>query len=391
MRSTQQALKSTHAAATVRSATLTGFDQTQRVLAWRTAALLTVLGLMALLAATALGSLTPAITAVAVVGLLVSAISIVLVRTQLPIAVSVWCLIGSWFGAVVVISYLRGGISAPPMIVLPIMPIIVATLIGPYAAWLAFSLIALLLGVFLGLHLVGHEFAQAVTDDPWVLLMRTVWLGLTALVATVMAAYHAAQSRDLTLQLLQQASTDLLTGVASRRAVESALTAEAARARRHETWLTVLMIDVDYFKRVNDGSGHAAGDACLIKVADALRQCIRMAGDVVGRWGGEEFVVVLPTTGCDGARITAERLRQSVADMRIPYQADSDEYVTVTVGVACQRGDQLVTSEQLVKLADDALYAGKERGRNCVVMAPLASEEHVQASDPSSTQDALQR
>lgn len=360
------------AAATARNGMLLGVDQNQRVLVRRTAALLNALGLVALVTASALGSLTPSILVVAIAGLLVSASSIVLVRTRLPVAVSVWCLIGAWFVAVVIISYLRGGVSAPPMIVLPIMPIMVAMLIAPYAAWLMFSLIALVLAVFLGLHLGGEAFALAAADDSWVEIMRTVWLGLTTLVATVMASHHAAQSRDLTQRLVQQAATDLLTGVASRRAVESALLAEVARARRYDSWLTVLMIDVDHFKRVNDGSGHAAGDACLIMIADALGQCIRMAGDVVGRWGGEEFVVVLPSTGREGALITAERLRQSVTDMCIRYEQGNDQCVTVTVGVACQRGAQMATSEELVKMADDALYTGKQRGRNCVVMAPAA-------------------
>lgn len=159
------------------------------------------------------------------------------------------------------------------------------------------------------------------------------------------------------------ATSDALTGLANRRAFE----ARIARARARDGRLlplSVLVIDVDHFKRVNDTHGHDAGDAVLARVAGTLVGLARR-GDVVARWGGEEFVVALAQTADVGARVVAERLRRALEAKEIPLPAGGALHVTASFGVA-STDDAAFDLDELVTRADRALYAAKHRGRNRV-------------------------
>jgi two-component system, cell cycle response regulator len=161
------------------------------------------------------------------------------------------------------------------------------------------------------------------------------------------------------------ARTDVLTGLPNRRAIDDMLERATAHASRTGEPLSVLMIDLDHFKAINDDHGHDAGDAVLQACARALRATSR-AGDVVGRWGGEEFLVVLPATDLDGAVQAAERLRAAVsaAEVAIPR---GRIHVTASGGVAVL-GDGADT-DALVRDADAALYEAKRGGRNAIAVA----------------------
>jgi diguanylate cyclase (GGDEF)-like protein len=184
------------------------------------------------------------------------------------------------------------------------------------------------------------------------------------------------QMRQLNAELERIAHTDELTGLRNRRAIEKTLEHTLSAARRHEQSFAVLMIDVDHFKRINDTLGHHGGDQVLIGVAGALSDSLRTE-DVIGRWGGEEFLVVLPFTGEQGAARSAERLRKAVARRRNETPGSGPD-VTVTVGLAQWSGE---SCDDLIARADAALYAGKAAGRNVVHTAP--SLEHVRDSEPS--------
>ncbi|HEY5431034.1 MAG TPA: sensor domain-containing diguanylate cyclase [Solirubrobacteraceae bacterium] len=158
--------------------------------------------------------------------------------------------------------------------------------------------------------------------------------------------------------LAAQAATDALTGVANHRAFHERLTADLARARRHRTPLSVAMIDIDHFKRVNDAGGHEAGDEILIAVARTLGQAAR-AEDTLARVGGDEFAWILPETGGEEARIAVQRARDLLAG-----SGDPASRVTISAGVC----DSTRTSDptELVRLADRALYSSKDNGRDQV-------------------------
>lgn len=175
-------------------------------------------------------------------------------------------------------------------------------------------------------------------------------------------------------RLVRSGLTDALTGWHNRRYLESRLREELARCRREPGALTCLMIDVDHFKRVNDRHGHLAGDEVLREVARRMAGAVR-GSDVTARFGGEEFVILLPGTGYEAGRVLAERIRRAVADETVRVTGAVEPLsVTVSIGVAehCTRtdGEDLERAgEQLLARADAALYDAKAGGRNSVALA----------------------
>jgi diguanylate cyclase (GGDEF)-like protein len=176
--------------------------------------------------------------------------------------------------------------------------------------------------------------------------------------------YESQTRLDQTLATLAaQSERDALTGIYNRRKLEQVLEAEVQRARRYRHNLSVLMFDIDHFKRVNDTHGHLIGDEAIKHVARRAVGTLRST-DFVGRYGGEEFVAILPDEEISGAEIAAERLRKGVEK---PFSATADLSLTVTisVGVTTLRSDS-DGAKALVSEADQALYASKEAGRNRV-------------------------
>ncbi|KGK91484.1 diguanylate cyclase [Desulfosporosinus sp. HMP52] len=166
--------------------------------------------------------------------------------------------------------------------------------------------------------------------------------------------------------------TDSLTGLANRRYFDEALRTEFYRLKRSGSGstLSLIMLDVDYFKKFNDSYGHLAGDECLRLVGTKLRTIVGRAPDIVARYGGEEFVVILPETDENGAKSLGERIRKAVEELAIPHAAsDIAECVTVSLGVVTVFTKGLASPEKVVALADEALYCAKKRGRNQMAVA----------------------
>lgn len=162
--------------------------------------------------------------------------------------------------------------------------------------------------------------------------------------------------------------SDLLTGVANRRHVDDFLSLVWERARVDGTEVSVMMIDVDHFKAYNDMYGHPEGDACLQDVAATLKRRLRRPSDLVGRFGGEEFIAVLTDTPLATAQAAAERIRKGIEGMnRLHSGSSTHAIVTVSIGVACMRPSAPhATPAQLISAADEALYQAKQTGRNRV-------------------------
>ena len=175
---------------------------------------------------------------------------------------------------------------------------------------------------------------------------------------------------DARRQLTDLANIDELTGLGNRRLVNKVLQEEINRARRTGARLSLILLDVDYFKDYNDNYGHPAGDLVLKRLADLMERATSRAGEVVGRYGGEEFILVLPGAGDEAARRTAERLRELVMAEKMPHKhSQVANIITISQGVVTFTPDADESPAELIKRADTALYRAKHQGRNAIVLA----------------------
>jgi two-component system, cell cycle response regulator len=190
-----------------------------------------------------------------------------------------------------------------------------------------------------------------------------------AVIRAAMVAIRRAQALETTRadnrRLEALATTDPLTRVLNRRALIDRLTAEVDRARRFDSSLSLLMLDVDHFKHINDTVGHLAGDSVLQEIGALLEDAVRKV-DIVARYGGEEFVTILPETVEEGGLVFAERLRERVAARPFDVGTDRPIHLTVSIGIASFPSARVSSTEDLFARADEALYRAKSNGRNQV-------------------------
>lgn len=193
------------------------------------------------------------------------------------------------------------------------------------------------------------------------------WLFLIPMLLSIVVVFGIVLlvNQTIAMRLQESARRDALTGALTRSALEDVATDELARSRRHGLPLSLLLLDIDHFKMVNDQHGHAAGDAALRQFAAAVRRCLRRE-DVFGRLGGEEFCALLPSTAVAGAAQLAERIRQSVANLAVEAGGHRLS-LKVSIGVA-SLGEHGSSWDELVNQADRAMYAAKRGGRNRVIV-----------------------
>ena len=226
---------------------------------------------------------------------------------------------------------------------------------------------------------LSYETAYQCRDQrifPVEIISRMVDFGSRSLILSVVRDITERKRAQAAMekankQLMRWATIDGLTQIANRRRFDEKLHEEWGRLKRGfpRGPLSLIMCDVDYFKRYNDTYGHLAGDDCLRAIAAVMRQSVRRPADLVARYGGEEFVMILPTTNLNGAAKIAESIRIAVRNLKIEHISSTvNRYVTVSLGVAEAYPSDQFKPELLVETADQAMYAAKRRGRNCVVL-----------------------
>jgi len=234
-------------------------------------------------------------------------------------------------------------------------------------------------GSLLGLLMVRSDDASRVWADNELLLLHTV--------ADQLAV--AVNQAHLFAQMQQQALTDSLTGCYNRRSFELQLERDLHLATRMRQPLSLIMLDLDNFKHINDQSGHDAGDAALCMLADNLRAELR-AVDTAARFGGDEFVIILPQANPEGAMLVAERLRKRISQMEVPEFGQ----VTASFGVATFPA-HATSRDTLLVAADRALYNSKDAGRNCVSLPVEETEIELPPTPPTQPEldliDTMQR
>jgi diguanylate cyclase (GGDEF)-like protein len=213
----------------------------------------------------------------------------------------------------------------------------------------------------------------------WIAQMSAV--GFSVSVAVLfMFAYLIARLRDREARLLRLSRTDVLTGVANRRHFIEVFAREFDRAKRYGTPLACVLLDLDHFKQINDRFGHLVGDRVIVAAAEAFGRSLR-AHDALARWGGEEFVVLLPQTDLAGAESVAERCRSSL-DETVIDTGSGTLHVTVSVGVAAHPEPSASSGDELLRRADEALYRAKKGGRNRVASLPPPAEDGTEIVRP---------
>jgi diguanylate cyclase (GGDEF)-like protein len=184
-------------------------------------------------------------------------------------------------------------------------------------------------------------------------------------------------------ELRSLAFVDTLTQVGNRRSFDSTLKSEWERGLRDQSPVAVIMLDIDHFKLYNDSYGHQSGDDCLQQVGFALRQSVVRPSDVVTRYGGEEFAVVLPNTTTEGAAVVAERIREAIQSLRVEHKASlTSDCITASLGVASIIPTPETLPQHLIEAADQALYQSKEKGRNQVSAADNPKDRLAETIQP---------
>jgi diguanylate cyclase (GGDEF)-like protein len=207
-----------------------------------------------------------------------------------------------------------------------------------------------------------------------------IMLAVSLILLPMQHIYRAREARLLrererleayNAELAYQAASDGLLGIANRREFERVLELEWLRAARERQPLSLLMIDIDCFKRFNDSYGHQHGDTCLREVAGILRAAAARPGDLAARYGGEEMVLLMPHTGLEGAIRMAERIHDMLAERALPFpDSPVASHVTVSIGVSAMLPVRDANRAILVQQADEGLYEAKENGRNQTATVP---------------------
>jgi diguanylate cyclase (GGDEF)-like protein len=213
---------------------------------------------------------------------------------------------------------------------------------------------------------VEHYF-ENVGRKTMLLNARKIYREMNHVEMILLAIEDITERKIAEEQLKLIAFMDGLTGVANRRHFDNTLDLEWRRAMRSAKPLSLIIIDIDYFKNYNDLYGHLAGDSCLQKIAHTIKDSLRRAGNFVARYGGEEFMVILPDTHAEEACLFAESLQEKIENLNIEHKDSKvGKNVTVSLGVSTTVPKKYSTQDELISLADKALYKAKEGGRNRV-------------------------
>lgn len=266
---------------------------------------------------------------------------------------------------IVVIS---GGSNSQFAFLFSIMPLFVSLVSTAKNTWIMTVFIIFCL-------LVIHFTAELVPDFTYEevskskSVARTIWLSFSVLLGCKFGIEFNRIVSTLGNKLSKQAEIDALTGILNRGSIMAFLQHAIEEAQQQNGSLSVLMIDLDHFKHINDKYGHLAGDNCLKLSAQCIKNCIRKHNDQVGRYGGEEFIVVIKDVEATKALEIAQLILTSLQNTPINIGQNEPIHLTATIGLCTLDGVQLTTIEHLISSADRALYEGKKHGRNRITVA----------------------
>lgn len=224
--------------------------------------------------------------------------------------------------------------------------------------------------IFRGVALFGVNTSYGIFADTWLQTANFILSVIFMILWTMGSVFMVTQR--LSVELTQTARIDFLTQTLNRRAAQERLNQEAKRAERKNGVFSIILMDVDKFKYINDHYSHSAGDAALIQISDMMRKSLRTE-DMHCRWGGDEFLIMLQDTAEVGALEAAERLKKVIHNQKIHYQKKKIN-CTLSIGIACF-GIASRTLEETITQADEALYIAKSKGGDCIVVESTQKEQ----------------
>ncbi|WP_051219048.1 GGDEF domain-containing protein [Oceanobacter kriegii] len=318
-------------------------------------------------------TLSPVFTWLGLANLVALATAYVAIRSRLFPNHGIWIMLAVAMFSLLPLLLVSGGVNSQFGCLLPLVPMGAALLGGRIESLAAAAVLVLSIMAMM----IAGPRVMDLSGEPWIAakaLPRGFWMILGVIAGSYFGLTFLKRTRNLNQELVDLANSDPLTGLLNRRGFSNAMRRLMNQQRQHDEGLSLLLLDIDHFKTINDRYGHDIGDECLIKVAERLKSSIR-GSDLVARFGGEEFIVALANASPTQAIEVAEKLRLVVQAMTVRGVSDP---ITVTIGVAACHGG-VCDQTSMIKAADTALYEGKQSGRNRVVMADCSLVEDVEA------------
>ncbi|WJG08834.1 GGDEF domain-containing protein [Aliiglaciecola sp. LCG003] len=342
-------------------------DTTRHLLTRKTAFYMLILVIVATIFRPILVNQSIVFTLVGVLNCVLLGLLYLYINNTKPSVSHAYMLIAIGFATILPLTIISGGVNSQFAVLLPITPVVICLLTNARTTLISsFFLIVVILLMVAFEHDFPNYAAENLSQSKT--YSRAFWLCLSALLSCFFGIEFDRLSRKLSHKLRLQATIDGLTGIYNRRSVIEFLDDSILNSPDERSWISVLMIDADNFKIINDSYGHLFGDECLKQIAKNLKQNTRKNVDALGRYGGEEFLVVLNDVDQSQTHLVAEKIRQSIEQISMEFEGE-DVPITVSIGYCCLRGSEIQSTEQLLQAADEALYVGKKSGRNVVVGA----------------------
>jgi diguanylate cyclase (GGDEF)-like protein len=280
--------------------------------------------------------------------------------------------LASWLFAIAVLSVftagtaIMGGIHAPIILGLIIAPLYGSLVLNIRESLAILCLTIAVIGFFIAAPSLGIHFPDNnLTPEELSVRSGTWQIGCICMTFVALWRYDALNDK-LSITLTEQAATDKMTGFYSKDVAETLLYQQVQVSKRNQEPLSVLIIDIDYFKSINDTLGHQTGDLYIKRVAEVMRQEVQRNMDSIGRIGGDEFLIILPQTESTEAERIANKIRLRVASIPLPKQLVEHDAMSLSIGLLTYSGHPAYNHEDIYKAADEQLYSAKFAGRNVV-------------------------
>ncbi|MCV2402501.1 GGDEF domain-containing protein [Marinomonas sp. C2222] len=268
--------------------------------------------------------------------------------------------------ALVPLLVISGGVNSQFSVIFPIIPIFICLLVySAKAAWLMCVMLTVLVVALLVSEMHLPNYTEEIVSESKT-KSRAFWIVLSTILSTIFSVEFLRITNIYSTRLNRQANMDVLTKISNRRSVLKSLYQIHERSLLEGEAYAVIMLDIDFFKRINDQYGHSVGDQVLVHVAKILETSLRTKGDSVGRYGGEEFLIILSDVTAEQAENIANKILETLESAPFLFK-DNSITITATVGICCSEVGQLSAPETLINHADTALYQGKKEGRNRVI------------------------